>query len=462
MRPEQGTGCAEPKEKAVTLADLLPSLRSSLYSRLEVGLWPSTTRSATSGEVTVGGVRLTDVAARFGTPVQVLDTADIRARCRSYRSALPDAEIAYAGKAFLCRAMARLIAEEGLSLGVCSAGEIAVARTAGFPAERLVLHGNVKTTEDLKTALAAGVGRIVVDSVEEIEALGDLTVRPQRTLIRVTPGVDVDTQRAFTTGVEGSKFGFSLSNGAALDAVARVLARPELRLVGLHCHLGSQITGVVGFELATHRMTGLIAECTRHHGIALAELDLGGGHAIPYDAGAGEFDLPGFARRVRIALSLECARHGISRPRLTVEPGRAIVGRASVTLYRVAGVKRVGDGRHIITMDGGMSDNPRPALYGVRYPVRVIGREVNAPLRPATVVGRHCESGDLLAEDVSLPDDVHAGDLLAAPCSGAYHHSMASNYNLTGRPPVVALSEGQADLLLRRETGEDLLRRDVG
>jgi diaminopimelate decarboxylase len=446
----------------VTLADLLPSLRSSLYSRLEVGLWPITARCAPSGDVTVGGVSLTDVAARFGTPVHVLDTADVRARCRSYRCALPDAEIVYAGKAFLCRAMARLVEEEGLSLDVCSAGEVAVARAAGFPAERLVLHGNVKTAEDLKAALTAGVGRIVIDSVEEIQALSDLAVRPQRVLIRVTPGVDGHTHSAVTTGVEGSKFGFSLATGAALDAVAQVLACPALRLVGLHCHLGSQITGVSSFELATHRMTGLLAECARRYGIVLAELNLGGGHAIPYGAGAGEFDLPGFTRRVPIALGLECARHGIPRPRLTVEPGRAIVGRAGVTVYRVAVVKRVGDGRRIIAMDGGMSDNPRPALYGARYPVRVIGREVTVSLRPATVVGRHCESGDLLAEDVSLPDDVHAGDLLAVPCSGAYHHSMASNYNLVGRAPVVALADGRADMLVRRETEEDLLRRDVG
>ncbi len=446
----------------MSLADLLPTLRSPLYSRLEVGLWPSTARCAPGGGVIVGGVSLTDVAARFGTPVQVLDTTDIRARCRSYRCALPDAEIAYAGKAFLCRAMARLIQEEGLSLDVCSAGEIAVARAAGFPSERLVLHGNVKTTEDLKAALAARVGRIVIDSVEEINALGDLAAGPQRVLIRVTPGVDGHSHRAITTGIEGSKFGFSLATGAALDAVARVLARPELQLVGLHCHLGSQITGVVGFELATHRMTGLLADCARRYGIRLAELDLGGGHAIPYDAGRREFDLPRFAHRVRVALSLECARHGILRPRLTVEPGRAIVGRAGVTLYRVAVVKRVGDGRRIVAIDGGMSDNPRPALYGARYPVRLIGRQVDVALRPATVVGRHCESGDLLAEDVPLPDDVHAGDLLAVPCSGAYHHSMASNYNLVGRLPVVALANGQANLLVRRETEEDLLRRDVG
>jgi diaminopimelate decarboxylase len=415
----------------VTLADLIPSVRGSLYSRLETGLWPSTARCAPSGDVTVGGVSLTEVAARFGTPVQVLDTA----RCPG---PVPQLPLPVTGRRVRLRGQGVPVPRDGpadrggRSLAVCSAGELAVARAAGFPAERLVLHGNVKTAEDLNAALTAGVGRIVVDSVEEIQALSDLAVRPQRVLIRVTPGVDGHTHRAVTTAIEGSKFGFSLATGAALDAVAQVCARPALRLVGLHCHLGSQITGVSGFELATHRMTGLLAECARRHGIVLAELNLGGGHAIPYDAGAGEFDLPGFARRVPIALGLECARHGIPRPQLTVGPGRAIVGRAGVTVYRVAVVKRVGDGRRIIAMDGGMSDNPRPALYGARYPVWVIGREVTAPLRPATVVGRHCESGDLLAEDASLPDDVHAGDLLAVPCSGAYHRSMASKLQPRG------------------------------
>jgi diaminopimelate decarboxylase len=386
----------------------------------------------------------------------VPDTADIRARCRSYRCALPDAEIAYAGKAFLCRAIARLVEEEGLSLDVCSAGELAVGRAAGFPGRRLVLHGNVKTAEDFKAALAAGVGRIVVDSVEEIDTLGDLAVRPQRVLIRVTPGANGHTHRMVTTGIEGPRFGFSLATGAALDAVAQILARPALRLVGVHCHLGSQITAVTGFELATHRMTGLLAECAQRHGIVLAELHLGGGH------GSGELELLGLARRVRIALSLECARHGIPWPRLTVEPGRAIVSRAGVTVYRVAAVNSVGDGRRIIAMDGEMSDNPQLAGYLARYPVRVIGRKVDAPLRPATVIGRHCESGGLLAQDVHLPDDVHAGDLLAVPCSGAYHHSMTSTYHLAGRPAVLALAEGHADLLVRQETEQDLLRRDIG
>ncbi|MCP2259401.1 diaminopimelate decarboxylase [Streptoalloteichus tenebrarius] len=444
----------------MTLAEILPSLRGMAQARLEENVWPVGTTVDEHGELLVGGVRVTELAGRFGTPLHLIDLADVRRRCRAYRAALPGAEIAYASKAFLCRAMARLVAAEGLSLDVCSAGEIAVARSVGFPGWRMLLHGNAKTPEDLKAAFAHGVGRIVVDSLDEVEQLGALARDRQRVLVRVTPGVDGGTHVAVTTGVEDQKFGFPLSTGAAAEAVRHVLRQPNLRLVGLHTHLGSQLRRVADFELATRRLVGFLAAVRDEHGLELPELNLGGGHAVPQLPGEDTFDLAGFAHRVRVAVHDECARHRLRPPRLTVEPGRALVAAAGVTVYRVVAVKHAV--RTFVAVDGGMSDNPRPALYGARYLARLVGRPPVAPTREVTVVGRHCEAGDVLARDVPLPGDVHAGDLLAVPATGAYHHSLASNYNLVGRPAVVAVDDGAVRLLVRRETEEDLLRRDVG
>ncbi|WP_028926818.1 diaminopimelate decarboxylase [Pseudonocardia acaciae] len=446
----------------MTLGDLVPSLRTSLKAKLEPGLWPAGARAGCDGEVTVGGVPLSELAAQHGTPSYVLDVHEVRRRCREYRRLLPGVEVAYAGKAFLCTAMARLVAEEGLSLDVCSAGEIAVAEAAGFPAERMLLHGNVKTAEDVKAALGAGVGRIVLDSVDEIGQLATLVRDRQDVLIRVAPEVDPGTHRAVTTGTADQKFGFGLADGTAANAVARVLERPELRLVGLHCHLGSQVGSVCGYERAVDRMVGLLARLSRQHGVTFEQLNIGGGHGIRYTEDDRELRLGSFAGRIPGAVRAACARHGVSEPRLTVEPGRAIVGPAAVALYRVAAVKRRPGGRTFVAVDGGMSDNPRPALYGARYAVRLLGRPLRAPDRPVTVVGRHCEAGDVLATDVGLPEDVHAGDLLAVPVAGAYQLSMASNYNMVGRPPVVAVADGESRLVVRRESEADLLRREVG
>ncbi|WP_028932486.1 diaminopimelate decarboxylase [Pseudonocardia spinosispora] len=446
----------------MTLAELIPSLRTSLHARLEPGIWPSSARADCSGEVRIGGVALSHLAATHGTPTYVLDTDEVRQRCRAYLAALPDVEVAYASKAFLSVAMARLIAEEGLSLDVCSSGELAVARAAGYPAERIMLHGNAKTPEDVKAALSMGVGRIVVDSTTEIAQLCALATRRQDVLIRVTPDVDAGTHHAVATGVADQKFGFGLADGATEDAVAKVLGQPMLRLVGLHCHIGSQITRIDAYERAAERMVGLLARITERHGVALPQLNLGGGHGIRYVESDQRMDLQRFAERIPSVVRDACERHGIAVPHLTVEPGRAIVGPAAVALYRVVSVKHRPGGRTFVAVDGGMSDNPRPALYGSRYTVRMVGRPSRALDEPMTVVGRHCESGDVLATDVPLPADVHVGDLLATPVSGAYQHSMASGYNMIGRPPVVAVTNGAAHLLIRRETEEDLLRRDIG
>jgi diaminopimelate decarboxylase len=419
-----------------------------------MNLWPLTAEPPYA----VGGVPLTEIAERFGTPAYVLDEEHVRHRCREYRKALHPHHVAYAGKAFLCRAMVRWLHDEGLWLDVCSAGELALACAAGFPPERILLHGNGKTPEDLAAAVEYGVGRIVVDSATEIArvaALADDRRHPQKVLVRVTPAVDAHVHRAVATGVEDQKFGLSLTSGAAADAVRRVLGQPSLSLTGLHCHIGSQITEPDPYETAARRLVAFMAGLG-----GLPELNLGGGHAQAYRPGEPELDPQAFAARVPRAVAKECAARGIPKPELTVEPGRAIVAAAGLTLYRVLAVKH--GIRTFVVVDGGMSDNPRTALYGSRYMVARAGRPTGVADTPVTVVGRHCEAGDVVAADVPLPADIRPGDLLVVLRSGAYHHSMASNYNQVGRPPVIAVRGGRAWPLVRRETVEDLIRRDVG
>jgi diaminopimelate decarboxylase len=431
---------------------------------VDQAIWPTTAYASDDGDLSIGGVRLTEVTERFGSPVHVVDEADVRRRCRTFRKAFAGGEVVYAGKAFLCRAMTRWIAAEGLSLDVCSAGELAVARAAGFPAARMLMHGNAKTPEDLKAALDYGVGRLVVDCLGEVARLSALTAggRRRQVLIRVTPGVDAHTHRAVTTGTDDQQFGFSIASGAAADAVRRVLDQPGLELVGLHCHLGSQITDLAAFELAAARLIDLLVAVRDEHGISLPQLDLGGGFAVPYREDERELSPVRLADHLTAITGAACSAHRLPVPRIIVEPGRAISARAGVTVYRVISVKRSAAGRVFVAVNGGMSDNPRPGLYGSRYSVRLIGRTATSALRAVTVVGRHCEAGDVLIPDAELPADLRPGDLLAVPCTGAYHHSMGSNYNLVRRPPVVAVREGRAWPLIRRESEEDLLRRDVG
>ncbi|WP_437114150.1 diaminopimelate decarboxylase [Streptomyces syringium] len=426
-------------------------------------VWPASTQTLPSGDLAVGGVALAELADRFGTPSYVIDEDEVRTRARAWRTALPHADVAYAGKAFLTRAMIRWVREEGLCLDVCSAGELELAAHTGFPAERIVLHGNAKSPDDLRTALRLGVGRVVIDSTGEIARLAAL-IPPgtrQQVLVRVVPGVAAGAHSAVRTGVEGQKFGLPVAGGEAEDAVARILGQPRLHLAGLHCHLGSQIAELGPYVAAVRRIVPLLARIRDRHGVTLPELDLGGGFAIAYRDGDPALDPRAYADRVGGELALQCARFDLPVPRLTVEPGRWIAGPAGVALYRVLAVKSTGD-TTFVAVDGGMSDNPRPALYGVRYTVRLVGRASPATARAMTVVGRHCEAGDVLAEGVPLPGDVRPGDILAVPASGAYHLSMASAYNLVGRPPVAAVSGGLARLLVRRETPADLRSRDVG
>jgi diaminopimelate decarboxylase len=424
--------------------------------------WPASARRV-DADITVGGVSLADLAARHGSPLYVLDEAEVRARARAYRRALPDATVVYAAKAFLCGAMARWIREEGLGLDVCSGNELGLAVAAGFPAGRIVLHGNAKSEAELSAAVRLGVGRVVVDSFTEIAHLAALasTDRPQPVLVRVVPGISAGHHAAVRTGVDDQQFGFPITGGAAADAVARVLAQPHLRLAGLHCHLGSQIAEIEPFRTAVDRLVELLASVRDRHGVVLPELDLGGGHAVAYRPGDQELDLVQFADAVRSRLAARCAAHRLPIPRITVEPGRAIVGPAGVVVYRVLAVKQPAGGPPFVAVDGGMSDNPRPALYGARYTARMIGRRSTKPLRPARVVGRHCEAGDVLVPDAQLPADIRPGDLLAVPVAGAYQLSMASGYNLVSRPALIGVLDGVERTLIRRETLDDMLRREV-
>ncbi|MFE5024207.1 diaminopimelate decarboxylase [Streptomyces sp. NPDC056656] len=429
----------------------------------DLSVWPATTVRGPHGDPTVSGVELLDVAEQFGTPVHVIDETDVRERCRAYRSAFPGADVLYAAKAFLCRAMVHWVHEEGLGLDVCSAGELELAVIAGLPPERIVFHGNAKSPEDLRTALRHGVGRIVVDSTSEIARLAAYVPRGtrQRVMARVVPGVAAGGHAAIRTGTDDQKSGLSIADGSAMHAVTRLVEQPGLELTGLHCHIGSQIDTVKPYVVAVRHLVGLMARIRDRHGIALPELDIGGGHAVAHRPGEHPLDVPELARRVRRELADACAQSDLPVPRLAVEPGRAVVARAGVALYRVLAVQRTG-ARVLVAVDGGMSDHPRPALYGVRYAPRLVGRRSTAATRPVTVVGRHCEAGDVLAPDVPLPDDVRPGDLLAVPVAGAYHLSTGSGHHLVGRPPVVAVADGRARLLVRRESAEDLRSRDTG
>ena len=431
---------------------------------LEPVVWPAGAVRGDDGVLTVAGVDVRELAAQFGTPAYVLDEDDFRGRCRSWRQAFADGEVYYAGKAFLCTAIARWVAEEGLALDVCTGGELAVALKAGFPAERLLFHGNNKSVAELERGVGAGVGRFVVDSFVEVERLAEVAERNgvrQKVYVRVTPGVEAHTHEYVQTGQEDQKFGFSLASGAAAEAVRRVLALPSLELVGLHCHIGSHIFDVHGFKLAAHRMVGLLAAVRDEHGLELPELDLGGGQGIAYTAADDPMDVFDYADGLRAIVEKECAAAGLDVPRLAVEPGRALAGPSTITLYEVGTVKELPGLRTYVSVDGGMSDNIRTALYDARYTAVLASRASGADPANVTLCGKHCESGDIVVHDVPLPGDLAPGDLVAVPASGAYHRSMASNYNHVPRPPVVAVKDGAARLVVRRETEADLLALDV-
>ncbi|WP_058046278.1 diaminopimelate decarboxylase [Streptomyces roseifaciens] len=451
-------------------ADVLPeghyTAPPSDLNALEPKVWSRTVGRGEDGVVTVGGIPVTRLAEEFGTPAYFLDESDFRARCRAWRDAFgTDADVFYAGKAFLSRAVVRWLHEEGLNLDVCSAGELATALAAGMPAERIALHGNNKSIEEITRAVEAGVGRIVLDSFQEIVRVAHVAERlgkRQRVQIRVTVGVEAHTHEFIATAHEDQKFGLALAGGQAAEAVRRALKLDGLELIGIHSHIGSQIFDTSGFEVAAHRVVGLLKEVRDEHGVELPEIDLGGGLGIAYTADDDPREPQEIATALREIVTRECAAAGLAVPRISVEPGRAIVGPTAFTLYEVGTVKELPGLRTYVSVDGGMSDNIRTALYDAEYTVALVSRASTAEPMLSRVVGKHCESGDIVVRDAFLPADVAPGDLLAVPATGAYCRSMASNYNHALRPPVVAVADGAARVIVRRETEEDLLRLDVG
>jgi diaminopimelate decarboxylase len=416
------------------------------------GLLPESAGIGDDGWLSVGGCSTKDLAEEFGTPLFVYDEEHLRTRCREAVATFGDG-VAYAGKAFLCLAMARLVHEEGMHLDVATAGEMHVALTAGVPAERLVLHGNNKSEVELARARERGVGRIVVDSFDELDRLDRLHAadgRRPRVLLRATPGVEAHTHEFVQTGQVDSKFGFGVASGDLGKAVDRATASPSVELVGVHTHIGSQVFVAAFFRQAIE----VIAPWVRD--LDLPELSIGGGLGVPYVAGE---EAPTLSQWGRVVIDA-CREVGIEA-RVTAEPGRAIAAQAAVTLYTVGTIKDIPGVRTYVAVDGGMSDNPRPVLYGSGYEA-FLPRAVDAPRpRTVTVVGKHCESGDVLVRDARVPQDLQVGDILATPVTGAYGQAMGSNYNKVPRPAVVFARRGDARLVVRRETDDDLLRLDL-
>ncbi|MFI0237475.1 diaminopimelate decarboxylase [Streptomyces sp. NPDC016845] len=433
---------------------------------LDPKVWAQTVARTPEGGVRVGGIEVARLAEEFGTPAYFLDEDDFRARCAAWRDAFgPDADVFYAGKAFLSRAVVRWLHEEGLNLDVCSGGELATALSAGMPPERIAFHGNNKTEEEIHRAVEAGVGRIVLDSFQEIARvahIADGLGRRQRVQIRVTVGVEAHTHEFIATAHEDQKFGIALAGGQAAEAVRRALKLDGLELIGIHSHIGSQIFDMAGFEVAARRVVGLLAEVRDEHGVELPEIDLGGGLGIAYTSDDDPREPQEIAKALGEIVTRECEAASLRTPRISVEPGRAIVGPTAFTLYTVGTVKPLEGLRTYVSVDGGMSDNIRTALYDAEYTVALVSRRSDAEPMLVRVVGKHCESGDIVVKDAFLPADIAPGDLIAVPATGAYCRSMASNYNHALRPPVVAVRDGGARVIVRRETEEDLLRLDVG
>jgi len=414
--------------------------------------------------VTVGGVGVDALAEEHGTPLYVVDGDELRARCRDYVAAFGADRVIYAAKAWPTTAILQVVAAEGLLVDVASGGELHTALAAGVDPGRIVLHGNNKSLAELDRALEVGVGRIVVDAMEELARLDALArARGVRApvLLRITPGIDAHTHEYVRTGHDDAKFGFTLSLGLADAALTRTLALDGLELLGIHAHIGSQVFDVDAFVANAEVMVDLLARWRDEHGVVLGEVDLGGGMGIAYDAADAPVDVAELAATMLHAVGSRAAEHGLPVPRVLVEPGRAIVGASTLTLYRVGVVKDLPGLSRWVAVDGGMSDNIRPALYGAVHPVVLAGRASDAPEGPVMLVGKHCESGDVLGTGLHLPGDVAADDLVAAAATGAYTEAMASNYNRLPRPAAVMVEGGVARTIMRRETLDDLLRRDV-
>ncbi|AGF72207.1 diaminopimelate decarboxylase [Corynebacterium halotolerans] len=435
------------------------------FNNLPAHVWPRNAVRQEDGVVTIAGVPLPEIAEEYGTPVFVIDEDDFRSRCQDMARAFGGPErVHYASKAFLTKTVARWVDEEGLSLDVASLNELRIALAADFPAERVTAHGNNKDVDFLRACVREGVGHVVLDSEQELELLDFIAAsegKVQEVLIRVKPGIEAHTHEFIATSHEDQKFGFSLASGSAFRAAEATVRAENLGLVGLHCHVGSQVFDAQGFSLAAERVLELYSRIHSELGVALPELDLGGGYGIAYTVDEEPLNVDEVAHDLLTAVGKTAAELGIDAPTVLVEPGRAIAGPAGVTVYEVGTIKDVhvddDTTRRYVSVDGGMSDNIRPALYGAEYDARVVSGFTEGEPVSTRVVGSHCESGDILVNEATYPDDITNGDLLALASTGAYCYAMSSRYNAFARPAVVTVRAGKTKLMLRRETIEDIL-----
>lgn len=431
-----------------------------------ISLFPVTTAVNGQDHLTIGGCDVVDLAAEFGTPLYVYDDDTLRGMCSEFvgefTKRYPNSRVAYASKAFVNPAIAKLVDEEGLGLDIVSGGELAVAKTADFPAEKIYFHGNNKTPEELEFALDYGIGHFVVDSFHELNLLEEMAGSrgiTQDIMLRVSPGVDPHTHEKTTTGILDSKFGFSVETGDAAKAIRQALKASNLNLDGIHFHLGSPIFELEPYELGIEVVLNFLTQF-KEEGLQLKEFSPGGGFAIGYVRDEPPPPISDYAEVITSYTKRFCAELGFGEPRLIVEPGRSIVGRAGVALYTVGGIKEIPTVRKYVSLDGGMGDNIRPAIYGSEYEAVLANRMSAEAVEQVTLAGKYCESGDILVKDISMPV-IESGDLIAIPSSGAYAPSMASNYNLNARPAMVMVKDGNARLIRRRETFEDMMRSDV-
>ncbi len=430
-------------------------------------LFPQGTSINAQNHLVLGGIDAVELVRRFGTPLYVFDEAALRSKCaeflREFSSRYPEVTVNYASKAYINRALARLFMEEGLGLDTVSVGEMAIARSVEFPMSWVCFHGNNKGPDELASALQWGIGRIIVDNFFEMETLSKLAVergKKQDVLLRLSPGIDPHTHKHTTTGIIDSKFGFTMANGQAEKAVDQAMALPGLNLAGLHVHLGSPIYEVQPFKDGIKVAIHFAADMVRHHGLQFKEFSPGGGFAIQYTVDRPAPSIASYAQAITSSLLACCKQEGVQAPKLVIEPGRAIVGRAGVALYKVGSTKDIPGVRKYVSVDGGMGDNIRPAIYDARYEALAVNKVDSKELEQVTISGKYCESGDVLIRDVQLPP-LAPGDIVAIPASGAYCLSMASNYNACLKPPIVFVKEGKARLVRRRETFEDLMSCDV-
>ena len=435
-------------------------------------MWSSSV--TTGAELSIAGMTAQTLAKEFGTPTFFIDEADFRERALAWDKALKDAfgshagTVYYASKAFICTELARWIKEIGIGIDVSTGGEMAVALAGSIDPAKIEVHGNNKSLGEIEKAISVGVESIVIDSLYEIERVADAAKKAgkvQRVLLRITPGIQAHTHESIATAHEDVKFGFSIASGAAWAAITAVRTHSSLELRGVHAHIGSQIFGYKSFEILSERLISLLAQYRDEFKSELPELDLGGGYGIAYLPGDETVDPVEAMNALAAAVTKNCATHKLQIPRVSIEPGRAIVGPTMFTLYEVGTVKDVtlenGTHRRYISVDGGMSDNIRPSLYGAEYTTILANRTSTAARVSSRLVGKHCETGDIVIREIDLPDDIVPGDLLAVPATGAYGRSMASNYNHVPRPPVVAVKDGKARVIVRRETEADLLRLDI-